>query len=106
VFPLVGGIVFMILEKQNALVKFWAMQSLYFGVFSLVASIVLMVVSLILGFIPILGWIISLLLGLVFWIGLTVLWIMGIVNAFQGRRWKMPLLGEMVEKQLGARPTA
>jgi len=35
------------------------------------------------------------------------LWIFGIVKAFQGERWKMPLLGDLVEKQLGAgAPTA
>jgi uncharacterized membrane protein len=106
VFPLVGGIVFMIIEKQNALVKFWAMQSLYFGVFALVASIAVSVVSMILAFIPILGWLIGFVLWLVLTLGLLALWVMGVVNAFQGKRWKMPVLGDMVEKQLASQPAA
>ena len=106
VFPLVGGIVFMVLEKQNALVKFWAMQSLYFGVLSLVASIAVTIVSTILAFIPFIGWLIGMLLWLVLTLGLLALWVMGVINAFQGKRWKMPVLGDMVEKQLASQPAA
>lgn len=105
VFPLVAGIVFMILEKKDALVKFWALQSVFFGVFSLVASIAVTVISFILGFIPFLGWLIASLLWLVLSLGLMALWIYSIVMAFQGRKWKMPIMGDMVEKQLSARPT-
>jgi len=106
VFPLLGGIVFTILEKSDAFVRFWAMQSIYFGVAALVAGIVVSVCVTVLAFIPILGWLIGILLWLAVIPPLLVLWIISIIKAFQGKRWKMPVLGNMVEKQSSTPPTA
>lgn len=97
VFPLVGSIIFLILEKKDEFVKFWALQSLYFGVAFLALNIILTVASLI----PLLGcatFIVAILVSLA---GL-VLWVIGIIKAFQGERWLMPVIGSMVEKQLNA----
>ena len=47
--PLVGGIIFYILEKRNSFVRFYAMQSIIFGgiwiLFDIVSRIVLMIFS-------------------------------------------------------------
>lgn len=86
----VTGIIFLVLEKENAFIRFHAMQSvIVFGG--------LFVVNVVLGFVPILGWLTGTILGL---IGL-VLWVVLMFKAYQGEKYKLPYIGEIAEKQLG-----
>jgi uncharacterized membrane protein len=87
---LVTGIVFWIIEKESSFVRFHAMQSILFAGSWIVVYIVL-------SFIPILGWIIMLLINLL-WL---VLWIMLMIKAYQGERFKLPVIGDIAEKQAG-----
>ncbi|MFC2067982.1 DUF4870 domain-containing protein [Chloroflexota bacterium] len=86
----VSGLVFILVEQQNKFVRFHAMQSI-------IVFVVLMIVMFILNLIPIIGaiigWIISL-LALVFWIVLMV-------KAYQGERFKLPWVGNLAEKWVG-----
>ena len=85
----VTGIVFLVLEKKSVFVKFHAWQSIMtFGV--------LFVISLILSWIPIIGWIMGTLIGILSFI----LWIILIVQAGTGKMWKVPLAGDWAEKQI------
>ena len=52
-------------------------------------------VVMILGMIPVLGWLIILPLG---WLIIIVLSILGIVNALAGKKWEMPFLGQYAKK--------
>ncbi len=79
-----------LLQKENPYTKFHIKQ----GLVLLVASIVWIVASWILAFIPILGTIIAL-LG---WLVLVILAIIGIVNALQGKEAKLPFLGDYGDK--------
>lgn len=83
------GIIFLIIEKQSSFVRFHAMQStiLFGGVFA---------ANFILGFIPFLGWVVGLLITLVSFI----LWILLMWKAFQGEMYKVPIVGDLAEKQL------
>lgn len=83
------GIIFLLVEKQSRFVRFHAMQStmLFGGIF---------VANFALGFIPILGWIVGLLLTFTAFI----LWIVLMWKAFQGEMYKVPVVGDMAEKQL------
>ena len=86
----ISGLVFILIEKENKFVRFHAMQSIIvFGVLS--------VASIVLGWIPLLGWVISLLLSV---LGL-VLWIVLMVKAYQGEKYKLPWAGDLAEKQVG-----
>jgi len=86
----VTGLIFFILEKENKFVRFHAMQSIVvFGT--------LTVVSIILSFIPFVGWVISWLL----WVLTLVLWIILMIKAYQGQRYKLPWAGNIAEKQVG-----
>ena len=85
----VTGIVFLIIEKENQFVRFHAIQSInVFGA--------LTVVNIILTFIPIIGWIVSVIIGIIAFI----LWILLMVRAYQGKRYKVPIAGNMAEQQL------
>lgn len=87
---LITGIVFIIIEKENRYVRFHAFQSLaVFGA--------LFVLSLVAGIIPVVGTLISILLAPV---GL-ILWILLMVKAYQGERFKIPLAGDWAEDQSG-----
>lgn len=86
----ITGIVFLVLEKENKFVRFHAMQSL-------VTFLALFVISIVGGFIPLVGWLISLLITPV---GL-VLWILLMYKAYQGQKFKLPVIGDFAEKQLG-----
>ncbi len=85
---LVTGIVFLVLEKENRFVRFHAIQSI-------LVSVALMVVMIVLGFIPIIGWVINMLLG----IGVFILWIVMMLNAYRGRMMKLPVAGNIAEGQ-------
>ena len=85
----VTGIIILLVEKQNKFVRFHAMQStiLFGGIF---------VVNIVLGFIPILGWLTGLLLSFVAFI----LWIVLMWKSFQGEMYKVPYVGALADKQL------
>jgi len=85
----VTGIVFLVLENKNQTVRFHAMQSVMtFGILN-VASIVINVL-------PGLGTAMSFALGIL----TMVLWVWCMVQAWQGVRWKVPVIGDEAEKQV------
>jgi uncharacterized membrane protein len=85
----ITGIIFLVIEKQSKFVRFHAMQStvLFGGIF---------IANIVLGFIPILGWLVGLLLSFVSFI----LWIVCMWKAFQGEMYKVPFVGDFAEQQL------
>ena len=89
VLGFITGILFLVLEKENKFVRFHAMQSI-------VTFLALFVISMVIGIIPVLGWILSGLLGLV---GL-VLWLLLMFKAYQGEMYKLPIAGDLAEKQI------
>ena len=83
----VTGIIFLLLEKDNRFIRFHAIQSIVvFGAFT--------VVEIILSFIPVVGWILSSLLGLLAFI----LWIVLMVQAYGGKMYKLPVAGDIAER--------
>ncbi|UVI30311.1 DUF4870 domain-containing protein [Paenibacillus spongiae] len=84
----VTGLLFLVLERQSRFVKFHAMQSV-------VVSVAFMVVNIVLGMLPIIGW----LVGLILAPASFILWIALMVLALQGRWYKVPVLGEFAERQ-------
>lgn len=83
----VTGLVFFLIEKENKFVRFHAMQSIIvFGG--------LTIISIVLSFIPFLGWIVSMLLSLV----ALVLWILLMIRAYQNLWYKLPWVGNLAEK--------
>ena len=91
----VTGLIFFLMEKQNRFVRFHAMQSiLFFGGLSVI-NIILSVIG---GFGVVgLGLITGLLSGAVGIVGL-VGYIVLLINAFQGKYFKLPIVGDYAEK--------
>ena len=91
VLGFITGIRFFVIEKESKFVKFHAMQSI-------LVSAALMVLSFVLGFIPFIGWIALILLGPVSF----VLWILLMVKAYKYVWFKLPVVGDIAEKQADA----
>lgn len=86
----ITGLIFFLIEDKDEFVRFHAMQSMIvFGAIT-VASIILGILFMI----PFLGPI----LGAFFWIATVVLWIILMVKAYQGERYKLPIAGNLAEK--------
>ena len=101
--PLIGGIIFYILEKRDNFVRFYAMQSIIFGCAWFLFNIVSAVVHAVFGAIPGIGgilvffWaIIAALVHLVF----LVIMIITIIKAFTGVRWDIPYIGPVARRQV------
>jgi uncharacterized membrane protein len=83
----VTGIIFYVIEKDNKFVRFHAMQSIVvFGSF--------FVLSFILGFIPVIGWALLPIVGILS----LILWILLMIKAYQGENFKLPIAGDIAEK--------
>jgi len=86
----ITGLIFILIEKENKFVRFHAMQSIVtFGGLT-VLWIVLSILSSI--FWP------FYFLGVPIWILSVVLWIVLMVKAYQGERFKLPKIGDIAEK--------
>ena len=84
----VTGLIFFVLEKDSRFVKFHAMQSI-------IVTLALTVVWYALLMIPIIGWMLS---PFLFLAG-VVLWILLMVKAYNGEKFKMPFAGDIAEQQ-------
>ena len=101
--PLIGGIIFYILEKRDSFVRFYAMQSIIFGCAWFLFNIVSAVVHAVFGAIPGIGGIL-----VFFWaviaalvhLAFLVIMIITIVKAFTGVRWDIPYVGPIARKQV------
>lgn len=82
------GLVFIFTEKKNKFVRFHAFQSVFLGVGWFLGSFIL-------GIIPVLGWIIS----PFFAIAMIVLWVYTIYQAYLGKEFRLPVIGDMAAEQ-------
>ena len=102
--PLIGGLVFYVLEKQDQFVRFYAMQSIILGGVFVLSWIVYSILFGILTPIPAIGFVFVIILG-VAWalirVAFVVLWIIATVKAFTGVRWDIPYVGPIARKQVG-----
>jgi len=105
--PLIGGLIFYILEKHDHFVRFYAMQSIIFGGIWFLFNIISHIVGSILWSIPVAGAIFGMLwsfLSAVVQLGLLVVMIIAMVKAFTGVRWDIPWVGPIARKQVGETP--
>ncbi len=92
----IPALIFLLVEpfNKNPYVRFHSWQS----IFLIIAWIAADVVLIILGHIPFIG-----LINLILWplvaLGFLILWIIALINAFNGKRFKLPILGDLAEKQ-------
>jgi uncharacterized membrane protein len=85
----VTGIVFLVLEKESKFVRFHAIQAI-------ATFLPLMIIAWVFLLIPFIGTLLSVLA----WILSLILWLILMVKAYQGEKYKLPIVGDLAEKQL------
>jgi uncharacterized membrane protein len=101
--PLIGGVIFYIVEKHDGFVRFYAMQSIVFGVAWILIHIGCAIVSGLFWHVPGVGWFFGPLWGLIWWLinlALFVIFVVTVVKAFTGVRWEVPYVGPIARKQI------
>jgi uncharacterized membrane protein len=86
---IIPAIIFLVMEpyNRNSYIKFHAWQSIFLGIAAFVIGFI--------NIIPILGQIIFL-LGMIV---LFIAWLMCLLKALKGERFKLPVIGNIAEKQ-------
>jgi len=86
----ITGIIFLVTEPANKFVRFHAMQST-------IVFLALSVLTFVLQVVPFLG----MLIAVFFVIPLSaVLWLVLMFKAYQGERFKLPVVGDMAEQRI------
>lgn len=85
----VSGIIFLVLEKKNRFIRFHAIQSV-------LLSIVYVILFLILAIIPVIGWFIFILIMP----AALILWIALMLKVYRHEYFKIPIIGDIAEKQI------
>jgi uncharacterized membrane protein len=91
----VPAIIFLAIEKDSRFVKFHAFQGLFLGLAWFVVMFALMFV----GFLPFIRWF-NLMFYPIAGIAFFIAWVFGIIKAFQGEMFKLPVIGDLAEQQL------
>ncbi len=96
---IIPAIIFLVVEPYNKsrFVRFHSFQNIFFVITWMVLWIALSIVA----HIPFFGWLTLLLWPLVGLAGLVV-WIILLLKANQGKMYKLPVIGDMAEKQANA----
>jgi uncharacterized membrane protein len=95
----IPAIIFLVIEpfNKNSYVRFHSWQSIFLSIAWVAVDVILRII----GRLPFLG-----LINLFLWpvVGLLffILWLVVMINAFNGKRFKLPLIGNLAEKQAGA----
>jgi uncharacterized membrane protein len=107
------GVIFYLMEKENSFIRFHAMQSILFGIANTVIMMVLVCVGVVVTLLfgvggAMAGGGVADLVGLLIWLVWMLLWLVGIalfatlifaaVKAYQGNKFKVPVIGNMAER--------
>ena len=95
VLGLITGILFLVLApyNQNKFVRFHAFQAIFFHV----AWIVLWIADTMMAFV--LPWYLMSLVGMLLALGGLALWLILMFKAYNNERFKLPIIGDLAEKQ-------
>lgn len=101
---IIPAIIFLVMEpyNKNRFVRFHAWQNIFLHVAAVAIWIILMILTVAASIVPIIGHLIVMLLGFVVWVGFFVLWIILLMKANGGQMWKLPVIGDLAEKQANA----
>jgi uncharacterized membrane protein len=111
------GLIFYFIEKENKFVRFHAMQSILFGIANSVIMMVLAIIATILTVVFTIGAAaasaagsggVGAIVGLFVWLIWLLFWVVAMVflvglifaaiKAYQGQKFKLPIIGNMAEK--------
>lgn len=99
----VPGLVFIVIEKSNALVRFHAWQSIMLGAAAWVGSVLISTIGGLAGKVfGLFGYLFGL-ANLAVIAGGCTLWVICMIKAYQHEAWRIPVLGDFAARQAGER---
>src|SRR5947207_9791838 len=101
--PLIGGIIFYILEKRDSFVRFYAMQSIILGGAWLLFYIAASIVGLIFRWIPVVAGVLDFFWGIIVaivQIVVVVIWIVATATPFTMVRWEFQYIGPIARSDI------
>jgi uncharacterized membrane protein len=100
---IIPAIVLLVVEPYNRrpFVRFHAFQSVFLGAAGMIIGIAFRILLMI----PIFGLLTLFVMPFV-WLGMFILAVISLWNAYQGRMWKVPIIGDFAERQAGVIPTS
>ncbi len=100
---IIPAIIFLLVEpyNRNRFIRFHSFQCLFFNVAMFVLGIVFGIVSMVLHLIPIMGALLAFCLWMLLWLGFLGAWLLMMIKAFQHQIYKLPIIGDIAEKQAG-----
>lgn len=89
----ITGVLFLLIERKNQYIRYHAMQStlVFGGIFLL---------QIVLGIVPILGWLMALILSPLIFLVTFLLWLVLMFKAYSGEKYHLPYFGNLTDKQL------
>lgn len=85
----ITGIIFLLVEKENKFVRFHAMQSIVvFGAIFLIGVVI--------GWVPIIGWLIGALISPI----ALVIWIILLIKSYKNEWYEFPIAGKIAKEQV------
>jgi uncharacterized membrane protein len=100
-FTFIPATVFLLLApySKNRFLRFQSLQSLFLTLICLLLGIALKLASPILFLVPLVGPLFVSLVSIVGALAAVIVWLVLVVKAFQGEVLKLPVLGELAERQ-------
>ena len=95
---IIPAIIFLLVPpyNQKPIIKFHSLQCLGLAVVWIVISMI----RFMLIFIPVIGWMLRP-FAWVCYLVIFILWLISMINAFQGKKFKVPVIGDFAEKTAG-----
>ena len=103
-FTIIPAIIFLLIEpyNRNRFVRFHSFQCLFTAVALDRRRYRAGIVSSILHFMPVIGWIFAAILWPLYGLAILALWLLLVIKAYQHEMFKLPFVGDLAEKQAGA----
>ena len=100
----IPAVTFLLLDpyNKNRFVRFHSFQCSFLWIAGLLIAVALRFVGLILLIIPVIGHLLLYLIAMVLVLGAFVMWLVLMVKALQGESFKLPLIGDLAERQAGS----
>ncbi len=103
-FTIIPAIIFLMIEpyNRNRFVRFHSFQCLFVAIALVVIDVVLLILSSILHLLPVIGWTMTALMWPIYSFAVLGLWLLLVIKAYQHEIYKLPIVGDLAEKQAGA----
>jgi uncharacterized membrane protein len=103
-FSIIPAIIFLLVEpySKNHFVRFHSLQCIGLWLAALVTGTVLKLAGFVLFFVPLMGPLLVVLFSIVIGLGFFVIWLVLVIKALQGERFKLPLVGKFADQLAAA----